>query len=85
MSEISFRAIWPITDETVTYATLCRQASDDLPLLIAQAKAELIRPGRFSIAPSSHVPGSGNVAESVLIYDAPARRMPARGYWGAAA
>ena len=53
-----FRAIWPIADETVGYATLCRQAADDLPILVGQASARLTRPGRFSIAPAVDVPGS---------------------------
>ena len=69
---ILFRAIWPITDETVGYAELCRQATDDLPALVAQAKARLTRPGRFSIAPSDKVPGSGRVTDAVLVYEAPA-------------
>lgn len=82
---IVFRAVWPITDESMPYADLCRTAEDDLPLLIAQAKARLLRRGRFSIAPSASVPGSGRVTESVLIYEAPAVRAPIRDYRKAAA
>jgi hypothetical protein len=68
-----FRCIWPIHDETIGYADLCHQARAELPDLIAQAHAELLRPGRFSIAPSEWVPGSGRVTESVLVYEAPAK------------
>lgn len=82
---IIFRACWPIVDETVSFATMCREAQADLPLLIAQAKAKVIRPGRFTIAPSVEVPGSGRVTESVLIYEAPAVRAPARAYHSGAA
>lgn len=83
--QIVLRCIWPITDETVSYATLCRQAADDLPLLIGQASARLLKPGRFSIAPSVEVPGSGRVTESVLIYEAPAVPLARRSYRKAAA
>lgn len=75
-----FRAIWPITDERQSYANLCREAESDLPLLIAQAKARLTAHGRFSVAPSSQVAGSGRITESVLIYEAPAMRAPIREY-----
>ncbi|MCF6376918.1 hypothetical protein L2K70_04820 [Nocardioides KLBMP 9356] len=80
-----FRAIWPIVDESMPYADLCREATADLPRLITQAKARLLRPGGFSIAPAAQVPGSGRVTESVLIYTAPAEPMPWRSYWKGAA
>lgn len=80
-----FRCVWPIVDETVAFATMCRTAQDDLPMLIAQAKAKLVQPGRFSIAPSALVPGSGRITESVLVYEAPAVRAPIRAYRGVAA
>lgn len=70
----TFRAIWPIVDEGKSYADLCREAAADLPLLVAQARAKLAAPGRFSVAPSDRVPGSGRVAESVLVFEAPATR-----------
>ena len=75
-----FRAIWPITDESQSYAALCRAAADDLPLLIAQAHAQLTHAGRFSVAPADLVPGSGRVTESVLVYEAPAERRAVRDY-----
>ena len=59
---------------TKSYADLCREAAADLPLLVAQARAKLAAPGRFSVAPSDRVPGSGRVAESVLVFEAPATR-----------
>lgn len=76
-----FRAIWPITDEDQSYANLCRQATDDLPLLIGQAKARLTAQGRFSVAASINVPGSGRTTESVLVYEAPAVALARRSYW----
>ena len=75
-----FRAIWPITDESVSYADLCRQAANDVALLIGQAHCRLTKPGRFSIAPAELVPGSGRVTDSVLVYEAPASPLPARSY-----
>lgn len=76
-----FRAIWPILDETVPWADLVRQASDDLPEVLARAHARILRPGRFSLARSETVPGSGRVAGSVLVYEAPAVRAAQRPYW----
>lgn len=76
-----FRAIWPIVDETVGYADLCREAAATLPTLVAQARAHLTKPGRFSIAPSEHVPGSGRITATVLVYEAPARPATERSYW----
>ena len=81
----TFRAIWPIIDESVPYADLIEQASDDLSVLVRQSRAELTGPGRFSIAASASVPGSGRVTESVMIYEAPARQVAARAYRRAAA
>lgn len=75
-----FRAIWPIADQSIGYATLCRQAAEDLPLLIGHASARLTNPGRFSIAPSVEVPGSGRVTEAVLVYEAPAVALAPRAY-----
>lgn len=80
----TFRAIWPIVDESVSYAALCKEATAELPAVIARAHAQLLSPGRFSIAPSVDVPGSGRVTESVLIYEAPATAVPRRSYWRAA-
>lgn len=79
MSDV-FLAIWPIVDETVSYADLCRQAERDLPDMIARARVILARPGRFSIAPSEKVPGSGRITDAVLVYEAPATRAPRRPY-----
>lgn len=64
-----FRAVWPITDESVSYASLCREAERELPLLLARAHSRAVGGGRFSIAPAERVPGSGNITESVLIYE----------------
>lgn len=73
-SVYTFRAVWPILDETETWASLCRQASADLPTLIAQAHAVVLTRGRFSVAAAEQVPGSGRISESVLVFEAPAIR-----------
>lgn len=75
-----FRAIWPIVDEGFSYAALCLSAEADLPMLIAQTHARLTGPGRFSVAPSDRVPGSGRVTESVLVFEAPAIAVARREY-----
>ena len=80
-----FRAIWPIVDETTSYADLCREAAAEIPELVARSRARLAKPGRFSVAPSEHVPGSGRVTDSVLIYEAPAQPLATRSYWKGAA
>jgi hypothetical protein len=70
----TFRALWPITNPHIPFTTLCEQATQDLPLLTAQAKAR-IRPrdGRWSIARSVDTPGSGRTTTWCLIYEAPAK------------
>lgn len=70
-----FRAIWPIVDETVKYGDLLRQAATELPTLTTQAHVRVIGAGRFSIAESVYVPGSGRLTDSVLVYEAPAESM----------
>lgn len=77
----TFRAMWPIVDERVTWAILTRTARAELPMLAAQAKARLIGAGRFYVMPSSAVPGSGRVTETVLVFDGPAEPIPNRSYW----
>lgn len=73
-----FRAIWPITDERLPFTALCAQATHDVPLLAAQAHAHLVGPGRYTVARSTDIPGSGRITEWVLIYDAPATPRPTR-------
>ncbi|MFW6776108.1 hypothetical protein ACOACO_17625 [Nocardioides sp. CPCC 205120] len=68
----TFRAIWPIVDESRTYAALCREAAREVPEIAARSRARLTGPGRFSVAPSESVPGSGRLTDSVLVYEAPA-------------
>ena len=67
-----FRAIWPITNPSMSYADLCAQARRDLTLLYSRAKATPTAEGWFSIQPSRKVPGSGNTTESVLLFQCPA-------------
>lgn len=74
----SFRAIWPVLDESLTLAEMSEHAAPDLPLLIAQARAKLLSEGSFTIADATRVPGSGRVTRYVLIYEAPAVRLPRR-------
>lgn len=68
----TFRAVWPITDESVPYAELCKQAMIEIPRLAAQAHARPSGTGAFIIAPSDVVPGSGRVSKLCLVYTAPA-------------
>lgn len=75
-----FRAIWPITDDATPWVDLCRQAALEVPALAAQAHAHLVNAGRFSMALSSQVPGSGRVTEWCLLFEARALRKPAREY-----
>jgi hypothetical protein len=79
-----FRCVWPIHDN-VTYRRLIRDAKDDIPTLAAQAHARITGPGRFSIAESIDVPGSGRTTPTVLVFEAPAVQMAARSYWKASA
>ncbi|WKN47126.1 hypothetical protein [Nocardioides sp. Arc9.136] len=74
----SFRAIWPITDLHAGMAQLVAQARPELPRLLAQAHARPTGIGRFTVAASAHVPGSGRVTEWVLLYECPARPAPVR-------
>ena len=55
----TFRAIWPIVDETVPFSELCREAMKEVPRLAAQAHARPQGVGRFLVAPSDIVAGSG--------------------------
>lgn len=80
MTQHRFMAIWPIVDESVEYHRLCREAADDLPNVLARTGAQVTGPGRFSIAPSVTVPGSGRITDSVLIYEAPGVPIPRRPY-----
>lgn len=67
-----FRAVWPVLEDGTTYRSLIRAAKADVPILVAQAHAALIGPGRFSIADSIDVPGSGRTTPTVLVFEAPA-------------
>ncbi|GAW54709.1 hypothetical protein [Nocardioides sp. PD653] len=74
----TFRAIWPITNERLPFIALCAQARHDIPLLLGQAHARPVGGGRWTLAESVHVPGSGRVTPWVLIYECPAHRVPVR-------
>lgn len=66
-----FRAFWPILDMATPLEELLAAANRELPLVAARAHAEVRHDGRWSIAPSVRVPGSGRVTENVLLYEAP--------------
>lgn len=74
----TFRAIWPITDQKATFLDLCRQAYDEVGQLLRQAHARPTGHGRFSVAASAHIPGSGRVTDWVLLYECPAQRAALR-------
>lgn len=77
---MKFRAIWPITDETLTVAELARIALPEIAMLAAQAGARVLDGGEFRTADSRRVPGSGRVTPRVLIYEARAERIDRRSY-----
>lgn len=72
MNTFRFRALWPITDHTQPFLDLIAEAKADLPAVAARAHARPLRGGRWSIAPSAEIPGSGRITPYVLVYDAPA-------------
>jgi hypothetical protein len=67
-----YKAIWPITDITLPWFALIEQAKRDLPNLTMLAHAQLTGAGRWSVAESRTVPGSGGITPWVLIFEAPA-------------
>lgn len=67
-----FRAIWPIVDDDITLRDLISQATRDLPAVAARAHADLSDRGRWYVADSTKVPGSGRITPTVLVYEAPA-------------
>lgn len=75
-----FRAVWPITDETLPFPDLIDQAHTEVPALAHQAAAALCGTPVYSLARSCDVPGSGNTTAYVLLASCPARPAPARAY-----
>lgn len=80
----TFRAIWPIRDDTVPARQLAREATEELPELVVRARAQLTGPGWWRVLPSKRVPGSGNLTPLVLVFEAPAEQAPTRVYHRAA-
>lgn len=85
-----FRAFWPVLDEGVPFQDLQHLAAGELTGLVAAAGAQLVtdaagRGGRWRVIPSRLVPGSGDVAERVLLFECPARRVAVRAYRSGAA
>lgn len=77
----TFKAIWPITDQTQSLDELIAVATPEVPTLASRAHARITSRGRFTIARSIDVPGSGRATPTVLVYEARAVEMPARRYW----
>lgn len=75
-----FRATWPITDPTVGFLELLEMARQDLPALLTQAHARRTGLGRYTVAHSIDIPGSGRTTEWVLLFQCPATRTDARPY-----
>ena len=75
-----FQALWPITDESVRLPDLVDQAREDVPALLAQAHAKPTGQGRWRIADSRKIPGSGRTTELVLVYECPAVKTAPRVY-----
>ena len=74
----TFRAIWPIVDETLPVGRLISEAEGTLDPLYRRSKVKPVGPGLFSVADSRHVPGSGRTTRLVLIYTCPAAPLPAQ-------
>lgn len=66
------RLMWPIVDEHAGITQLCAEAVDEVPLLLRQIHARPTGPGRFGIADSRDMPGSGRITRWVLTYECPA-------------
>jgi hypothetical protein len=81
----TFRALWPIIDPSVSLHELTQQAHADLPALTRRAHCRLTGRGRWWIADSRLIPGSGRVTDTCLIYDAPAVSVHRRAYHRSAA
>ena len=71
---MTFVAFWPIVDQRVPYDQLIAEAEPEVAELACRAHAHItnLGRGRWSIARSSAVPGSGRVTPTVLMYEAPA-------------
>ena len=63
-----FRALWPITDPSMTLAELANEALPDLEAITHRSRVQAIGRPRWCIRPGRDVPGSGG-AEQVLIAD----------------
>jgi hypothetical protein len=70
------RLIWPIVDEQAPITQLCAEAAEQVPHLLRQTHARATGPGRFGIADSRHLPGSGRTTRWVLTYECPAVPAP---------
>lgn len=77
----TLRCLWPVVDPSIPLRELLAEAAADLPEVATRAHAKVTGPGRWSMAPSEAVPGSGRVTDTVLIFEAPAepRWTTARG------
>jgi hypothetical protein len=78
----TFRAVWPVIEDTgtaTTVAQLIQQALDDLPNVANRHGAQIIGTARGGIHDGRRVPGSGG-ARHVVVIEAPAIHAPARGY-----
>lgn len=77
----TFLARWPILDPARTIASLRDEAACELDQLVSRAHARLVGPGRWAIADSARVPGSGGITPTVLVFTAPAIEAERRPYW----
>ena len=72
-----FRAMWPIPDTTSSFPELMAQAYAEVPHLARMQRASIVGDaGKFSVALSKDVPGSGNTTQWVLLFVAPAITSP---------
>lgn len=71
------RLLWPIVDPLAAFPALLEEASREIPALARRHHARITGPGRFTVARSLEVPGSGRTTEWVLLWEAPAVHRPA--------
>lgn len=78
----TFRAVWPITDDTVPWHQLVAEAYADLENVAARYRVRIdpdAQPRVFR-APASLVPGSGGLTDTVLVFDVRATPIKPRPY-----
>ncbi|HAY44077.1 MAG TPA: hypothetical protein DCY59_11270 [Micrococcaceae bacterium] len=61
-----FRAVWPITDDTIPFAALKFEAEQDLPAVAARHGATITGPATFKVVDGRTQSGSQGAAQCVV-------------------